>query len=150
MELYYVSILGVIVLSIVLGLIGTIRARDRHIKDMEDRFRADIKLLDDELERYKKSQNTAQRATIKGHLAEQLYPLLSEACPYVLSDMRFMGMPIDYIIFDGYTECKDGDGFIREIIFADVKSGQAQLSKAQRSIRDAINAGRVKWETINL
>lgn len=141
--IFALAVMAILVISLVIGLIGIIRSeRESHKEEIQAR--------DAELERYKKSQNTAQRATIKGHLAEQMYPLLTESCPYTLSDMRFMGMPVDYIIFDGYTDCKDGDGHIREIIFADIKSGQAQLSKTQRSIRDAISAGRVRWETINL
>lgn len=97
----------------------------------------------------KTKSSAAQRSTIKGQLAEQMYPL-SDRCPYLLSDMRFMGMPVDYIIFDGYTECKDGGGQFREVIFGEVKSGSSQLSRHQRAIRDAINEGRVRWENINI
>jgi predicted Holliday junction resolvase-like endonuclease len=102
-----------------------------------------------QLYRQLKGKADKQRAVIKGQLAEQIYPI-STNCPYHLSDMRFMGMPIDYIIFDGYTETKDGDGFIRKIIFADVKTGSARLSPHQRSIRDAVESGRVEWQTIQL
>lgn len=97
----------------------------------------------DELER----RNKSQRATVKGQLAEQMYPLLP-SCPYLPSDMRFIGHPVDYIIFDGYTETKDGNGDIREVILADIKTGNASLSKHQRAIRDAVIAGRVRWLTI--
>lgn len=117
---------------------ATIDELHGRIKDLESRYAKNAE----------KSLST-QRAVIKGQLAEQLYPL-SIDCPYTLSDMKFIGMPIDYIIFDGYTQCKDGDGEIREIIFADIKTGKATLSPHQRSIRDAVNSGRVRWETINL
>lgn len=100
-------------------------------------------------EKNKNQSSNTQRAVIKGQLAEQFYPL-TDRCQYHPSDMRFLGMPIDYIIFDGYTECKDEGGHINEIIFAEIKSGSSQLSRHQREIRDAVISGRVRWETINV
>jgi len=100
-------------------------------------------------EKNKNQSSNTQRAVIKGQLAEQFYPL-TDRCQYHPSDMRFMGMPIDYIIFDGYTACKDEGGHINEIIFAEIKSGSSQLSRHQREIRDAVINGRVRWETINV
>lgn len=89
------------------------------------------------------------RHVIKGQLAEQLYPLLP-GCQYLPSDMRFLGSPIDYLIIRGYTDAKDNGGEIEEIIFADVKQGSSQLSAHQKKIRDAVEAGRVRWETIRI
>jgi len=108
-----------------------------------------LETLRSELELKKQLSTDRGRSTIKGQLAEQLYPLLV-GCPYLPSDMRFMGMPIDYLIIDGYTEAKDDGGEIREIIFADIKQGNSQLSKHQRKIKEAVEAGRVRWETIRI
>ncbi len=138
-----IALVVLLIVCLIFGFVSVIR-------DQSTQHKAEMENLNAELTRYKKSQNTSQRAVIKGHLAEQVYPLLTEQCPYNLSDMRFMGMPIDYLIFDGYTECKDANGDIREIVFADVKSGSAQLTKTQRSIKRAVEEGRVRWETINL
>lgn len=95
----------------------------------------------------KKHTNT-QRSVIKGQIAEQLYPMTPQ-CPYHISDMRFIGNPIDYIVFNGYTNSKDGECRVEEVIFLEVKSGSARLSQTQRAIRDAINSGRVKFDTVN-
>jgi predicted Holliday junction resolvase-like endonuclease len=113
------------------------------------KYERKLKTLFEELSNKQRESLSKSRSTIKGHLAEQLYPLLPN-CPYITSDMRFMGMPIDYIIFKGYTEAKDNGGEIEEIIFADVKQGSSRLSSHQNKIKAAIEAGRVRWETIQI
>lgn len=107
------------------------------------------RVLRTELETQMQLSKSRSRSTIKGQLAEQLYPLLA-GCPYVPSDMKFIGMPIDYLIIKGYTDAKDSGGEIEEIIFADIKQGSSQLSKHQRKIKEAVEAGRVRWETIRI
>ena len=91
------------------------------------------------------------RATLKGKISEQVVPFL-EQFKYNPADARFIGSPIDYVIFDGYTEVKDSnvDRPIT-VVLADVKSGKSRaLTQAQRKIRQAVEENRVKWETINL
>jgi len=91
------------------------------------------------------------RATLKGRVAEQMVPFLEEF-KYNPSDARFIGSPIDYVIFDGYTELKDGDADNPlTVVLADVKTGpHANLTTAQRRIRDAVEEGCVEWETIHI
>ena len=91
------------------------------------------------------------RATLKGQLAEQVVPFLEEF-KYNPSDARFIGSPIDYLIFDGYTDQREGiaDKPIT-IILADVKIGSmARLTSTQKNIKEAVEVGRVKWETIRV
>ncbi|MFS8822654.1 Holliday junction resolvase-like protein [Synechococcus sp. W60.2] len=89
------------------------------------------------------------RAVIKGKIAEQLAPVLPNF-KYLPSDARFIGDPIDYIIFNGYTKIKDNSASESnlEIVILDVKTGQASLSQFQQAIARAINAGRVRFEVI--
>ena len=104
------------------------------------RFRADRGIRKDAADR--------SRHVIKGKMAEQMAPLLP-GFRYSPADARFLGDPIDYIVFNGYGEVKDdhsSPGKL-EIILLDIKSGKAQLSKSQRAIRDAVRAGRVRFET---
>ena len=91
------------------------------------------------------------RAVIKGKVAEQFLPILP-AFKYMPSDARFIGDPIDYVIFNGYTELKDnrGDRNNLEIILVDVKTGKASLTQHQKAILDAAQAGRIRFETIRL
>jgi len=91
------------------------------------------------------------RAGLKGRIAEQIVPFL-EQFKYNPSDARFIGSPIDYVIFDGYTDVKDKkEDRPITVVLADIKTGRsARLTFAQKKIRDAITERRVKWETISL
>ncbi len=67
------------------------------------------------------------------------------------SDCRFLGEPIDYIIFKGATEIREGRAdAITKVIFIDVKTNKGSLTKIQRRIRDAIQAGRVEFEVMRI
>jgi predicted Holliday junction resolvase-like endonuclease len=99
--------------------------------------------LDQEKARGQRSAIT-QRAVVKGQLSEQLYPLLP-SCPYPLQDMKFLGQPFDYLVLKGYA-----DGAITEVVFVDVKTGNARLSPIQRTLRDCITAGHVSWHTATI
>lgn len=57
-------------------------------------------------------------------------------------DMRAICNPVDYVVFDGLTM----DRAVQEVTFVEVKCGTSSLSSAQRSIRDAVNRRRVRWE----
>jgi predicted Holliday junction resolvase-like endonuclease len=91
------------------------------------------------------------RYVLKGKITEQFVPLLRDKFRYELADARFIGAPIDYLIFDGYSAVKDGDseGPIH-IVLADIKTGDAQLNRTERKIKEAVEAGRVRWETIQI
>ena len=113
----------------------------------------EIKRLRRELaaERRRKSEiyNGAARATLKGQIAEQIAPLLP-GFPFHPSDFRFLGQPVDFIVFSGLTDAKEGLGEIEEIVIGDIKQGSARLSPHQRMIKRAVEEGRVRWETIHI
>lgn len=69
---------------------------------------------------------------------------------YNPADARFLGSPIDYIIFDGYSEAKEGDGRIRRIVLMDIKTGNAKLSPIERKVKEAVASGCIEWETLEL
>jgi len=60
-----------------------------------------------------------------------------------LADCRFLSEPIDMIVFDGACDLK-----INQITFLDIKTGNAELNKHQRQIRDAVKDHQVKCEVI--
>lgn len=60
-----------------------------------------------------------------------------------LNDCRFIGEPIDMVIFQGSSEMK-----INHITFMDVKTGKGRLDEDQKSVRDAVLDHRVKCEMI--
>ena len=98
----------------------------------------------------KRSVNTS-RAVLKGKMAEQFAPLFPEF-EYLPSDAKFLGDPVDYVVFSGYSEFREGlvGEEALEVVFIDIKSGQARLTKGQQVIAQAIKAGRVRFETIRI
>ena len=82
---------------------------------------------------------TRSSAVIRGRVSEHLAPYIS--FPYNPRDARFIGSPIDIIVFNGAEE-----GYIREIVFLEVKTGDsAALNPKQRQIRDVIQNKQVVW-----
>ncbi|MHA2077915.1 MAG: Holliday junction resolvase-like protein [Candidatus Thorarchaeota archaeon] len=91
------------------------------------------------------------RYVIKGKIAEHMIPMYREVFKHDPSDARFIGAPIDYLIFDGYTVVKDGNSDEPiTVVLADIKTGNAKLNRTERKIKEAVEAGRVRWETIRL
>jgi predicted Holliday junction resolvase-like endonuclease len=79
-------------------------------------------------------------AVVTGKVSEHLAPYMP-GFPYDPKDARFLGAPIDLVVFDGMSEDS-----LREIVFLEVKSGSSTLSTRERRIRDAVLARRVRWE----
>lgn len=139
--------IGVIITTLILS-----NSRNGRIKAEYQQYIAELELKhqQDLIQAQKKSVNTS-RAVLKGKMAEQLAPILPEF-PYLPSDAKFLGDPIDYIIFNGYTDLRDGAGKVEdiEIILVDIKSGGARLTKGQLAIAEAIKQGRIRFETIRI
>ena len=75
-----------------------------------------------------------QRANIKGKVAETFAPFL-QGFPFKPSECKFLGDPIDYVVFEGLDERN-----IKGIHFLEVKSDSAKLSKHQKHIKDLIDS----------
>lgn len=85
------------------------------------------------------------RSVLLGQLGEQIAPFLP-GFPCNPEDARFIGKPIDFIAFSGMSECDDGEsGEIREILFIEVKTGNAVLSRREKEIKKAVAEGRVRY-----
>jgi predicted Holliday junction resolvase-like endonuclease len=90
------------------------------------------------------------RAVLRGQMVEHLVPMFDEFTFGHIADARFLGKPVDFIVFDGYTEVKAGTiDRLREIVFIDVKTGKSQLSPVERCLRDCVEAGRVRLAVID-
>lgn len=59
------------------------------------------------------------------------------------NDSRFLGEPIDYIVFDGASQMK-----INHITFMDIKTGKGRLEDDQKMVRDAVLDHKVKCKVI--
>jgi predicted Holliday junction resolvase-like endonuclease len=83
----------------------------------------------------------SQAVTI-GKITEHLVPHLPNF-NFNPKDARFIGSPIDFIIFDGLNDEEENQ--IREVVFLEIKTGSSTLTRRERLVRDAVRAGRVRW-----
>ena len=96
----------------------------------------------DKLQKLRGEIADKQRAGIKGKVAETFAPYL-EGFPYKPSECKFLGDPIDYVVFEGLDN-RDVTG----IHFLDVKADSSELKKHQRQIRDIIEKkGNMSFKT---
>jgi predicted Holliday junction resolvase-like endonuclease len=90
------------------------------------------------------------RAVLKGKIAEQIAPLLPNfLAKYNPADARFIGSPIDYLIFRNMSKGKDSDDLI-EIVLLDVKTGDAGLNPIQKKIEAAAAGRRIAFDVLRI
>jgi predicted Holliday junction resolvase-like endonuclease len=93
----------------------------------------------------RKHSVATSRGVLRGHATEQLAPLLPTFTQHFdAGDARFIGKPIDYVIFDG---C--GDGVIRRVVLLEVKTGAGRLTPIQRQVEAAVAEGRVEFAVLD-
>ena len=93
---------------------------------------------------YRQDAISRSQSTILGKVTEHLIPF-HKNFPYNPKEARFIGSPIDIIVFKGLEEEKEV-----EIHILEIKTGKSQLSKRQRLIREAVDNNRVVWRVLNL
>jgi len=97
----------------------------------------------------RKDSVNRSRSTLKGRISEQMAPLLPEF-PFSPADARFIGNPIDFVVFDGYTNAKDDKGGMIGVVLVEVKKGKGRLTREEGLIKKAVEEGRVSWRTVVL
>ncbi len=88
-----------------------------------------------------------QRPVLKGKISEQLYPILYEK-EGNLSDLRFLGNPVDYIKFEGLSDLNES-GKIK-IKFIEIKTGNAKLNENETAVKKAVEDKEVYWEELTI
>lgn len=73
-----------------------------------------------------------------GKTVENVAPFFNE-WPYDPSNFRFLGSPIDGVSFND-----------DEVVFVEVKTGQAKLSRNQNKIRELIKNGKIRFMTFRV
>jgi len=91
------------------------------------------------IERARKDAVERSRAVISGQISEQIAPWLPDF-PVNPSEARFIGKPVDFVAFSGAEE-----GDVREVVFIEVKTGRSTLSQTEKSVKEAIIQGHVRW-----
>ena len=80
------------------------------------------------------------KAVINGQVAEQIAPFLPDF-PANPSDARFIGKPVDFIVFSGLSENEKID----EILFVEVKTGKSLLSEREKEEKKEKEKGNVRY-----
>jgi len=93
---------------------------------------------------YRQDAISRSQAVILGKVTEHLVPF-QNGFPFNPKEARFIGSPIDIIVFDGI----DNEDVV-DIYILEIKTGNSSLNKRQRLIRDAVRQGRVHWRELNL
>lgn len=150
------AIIIIILAFVVFYLFQQMRKAQEKLEKIGADYEIKIKNLEikhqQEIDKARRQSVEQSRHTIKGQVAEQLAPLLP-GFPYLPSDCRFIGDPIDYLVVKGYTEHKDHRNNANEpmeIVIVDIKHGHASLSEGQRKIAKAIETGSVRFEVIRI
>jgi len=112
-------------------------------KNLEWRFKFERRVkewIEAEEKRIREDAIARSARTVSGKTLEKLVPFLDKFS-YDAHDIRWLGDPIDFVIFDGYSS----QGYPREIVFCEVKSGKSSLSKSQSKIKELVEGKKVRW-----
>ncbi|HEY97239.1 MAG TPA: Holliday junction resolvase [Dehalococcoidia bacterium] len=97
-----------------------------------------------ETEQARKAAISQSRAVLGGKFTEQMVPYFPDF-RYDPTEARFIGSPVDMIVFPGLSH-----GDPEEIVILEVKTGpSSQLTAAQKKIRQLIEEGMVRWDEIH-
>ncbi len=97
----------------------------------------------EEKEKARREAIERSRQVLGGKFTEQMAPYLPEF-KYDPTEARFIGSPIDMIIFPGLAQ-----GNPREIVILEIKSGkEPHLTPGEAKIRELIEGGMVRWELL--
>lgn len=130
--------------------------REARLADAIKRLKAKIKKAEErsrkkEIERNKLKQKYKKmpfqikyttKKTTYGQVLEKIFPS-TRGFKMNLNDCRAVFRPIDYLSFNGHSQT----GSIEEITFLEIKTGEKGLDKKQRSIKEAVEAGKLSIET---
>lgn len=125
-----------LIIGIILSLIGIFFAF--LIGRKIGKFQRD-KYWEEKIPEYRKDAIAKSRAILSGNFSEQLSPYLPNF-PFSPTECKFLGKPIDFIVFKGADEKK-----INEVIFVEVKSGKSKLNLQEKNLKNAIEEKKVKF-----
>ncbi|MGB9928345.1 MAG: Holliday junction resolvase-like protein [Methanosarcina sp.] len=118
------------------------REMDRQVSEKADTLFRTWKL--EEEKKIRQDAVKKSEAVIRGKVTEHLIPYFPDF-EYNPKDARFLGTPVDFIIFDGLSE-----GEMNKVVFVEVKSGKnGILSKREKLVRECIDRGKVSYEIIH-
>lgn len=112
--------------------------------ELQKRLKKELKNREDKLKKRRKLATKKAQITTKavniGKILEKVLPTMRDF-KWAVPDSKFLGDPIDLIVFNGLSVNK-----VKSINFIEVKSGKARLNSHQESIRDAIEEQKVSYK----
>jgi predicted Holliday junction resolvase-like endonuclease len=126
--------------------------RLNHQKALNDQRIKYLMLLQKQTQRQKQVSVVDQKEAVKrshsitqGKVYEQLVPIMPYWKYEHPSDARFIGSPIDFIVFNGLHKRQPDS-----ILMVEVKTGQGKPNSIQNAIRNIVNNKEVYWDTIEI
>ena len=116
-------------------------------KDREKSLKKNHALLNKEVIKEKTEKSlSSQRSVMIGRLAE-IFPMLGKVKGLVPQDLMATvpSQPVDFIWLNGLSNKK-----VNQITFFDVKTGGAELTPTQNSIRNTIEDGKVDFRKLRI
>jgi predicted Holliday junction resolvase-like endonuclease len=136
-----IAIAAVIATLIIMLSIYIMRLRfEKRFRDWRD---AELERWQTEIERVRKDAVAQSRAVLGGKFTEQMVPYFPDF-RYDPTEVRFIGSPVDMIVFPGLAR-----GEPEEIVILEVKTNKSQLNPQQRKIRQLIENGMVRWDEVH-
>ena len=117
-------------------------------KNREWKIKFDQKIkefLDQEEKNIRQDAIERSARVLSGKTLEKLVPFLKEF-KYNSHDIRWLGDPIDFVIFDGYSKNKE----VSKIVFCEVKSGESKLTPVQNRIKEIVEEGKISWDEFRI
>jgi predicted Holliday junction resolvase-like endonuclease len=110
---------------------------------IQEQLKDELRKREVKLEKRKKLATEKAEITTKavnvGKNLEKVLPTMKDF-KWNVPDSKFLGDPIDLVIFNGLSM-----GKVSSLSFVEVKSGNASLNNHQKSIRDAIEDRKVSY-----
>ena len=131
-----------------------INQKEEDFKNREKSLRED--LSNQKEEDFKNREKSIRDDAIKKSKSVMLGKMWEQIVPYyrptdfkfIPSDARFLGSPVDFIIFNGASETN-----IEEVIFLEIKTAKSRLNSQQVKLKkliDSLKSKVVRWETITI
>ncbi len=118
------------------------REMERQVSEKADTLFRTWKL--DEEKKIRQDAVKKSEAITRGKVTEHLIPYFPNF-KYNPKDARFLGTPVDFILFDGLSE-----GEMNKVVFIEVKSGKnCTLSRREQLVKECVDNGKVGYEIIH-
>ena len=138
------TVLIIVVIILLIAIIVLSYRLSKARREFERKFKLWREGEEDRLGEARKQAIEQSRSVLGGKFTEQMAPYLPEF-KYDPTEARFIGTPIDLLVFPGLAEGKP-----REIVLIEVKAGKAgKLTTRERRIEELVKAGKVRWELIH-